>query len=82
MLFVLQPQRIKVLYWKQKQPGHEAQNFPTLIIDGLTGAAFAHSYGLPCLEYPNHVKVGQQKYFIYFTSNQVKVLQEYSIIPS
>jgi hypothetical protein len=57
ILFVFQPERIKVMYWKQKHAGHEASKFPTLIIDGLTTNAYPHSYGLPCLEYPGHVKV-------------------------
>ena len=55
---LFQPERIKVLYWKQKQQCHGADQFPTLIMDGLTSGAFCQAYGLPCLEYPDHVKVG------------------------
>ena len=65
---IIQVQKIKVLYWKQKMEGHDFTRFPTLQMEGLTGKIFKRSYALPAYEYPEHIKVGH----ITFTSYGAK----------
>lgn len=58
----LQPLRIDVCYWREKEPGSPGtgRDSPCFIALGLSQAP--HSiYGLPALEYPGLVKVSRAR---------------------
>ncbi|XP_061219468.1 peroxisomal sarcosine oxidase [Neopsephotus bourkii] len=52
----LQPLRIDVCYWKEKEPGSTSRAGPCFMAMGLSQAPHG-IYGLPALEYPGLVKV-------------------------
>ncbi|KAM9525705.1 peroxisomal sarcosine oxidase isoform 2-T3 [Guaruba guarouba] len=52
----LQPLRIDVCYWKEKEPGSTSRASPCFMAMGLSQAPHG-IYGLPALEYPGLVKV-------------------------
>lgn len=53
---LIQPLRIDVCYWREKEPSSSGAVTPCFIATGLPYAPHG-IYGLPALEYPGLVKV-------------------------
>ena len=59
-VLILQPLRVLVCYWKEKNPGeYSYEKFPTFIdaTSKPTEKDFMDIYGLPSFERPGYVKV-------------------------